>query len=63
VNDPLQCTWDDAARNHLRDGIELSTAAKIDFFESMVSFALKFGARDRLEPEDVPRGTPPATHA
>lgn len=46
--DPLQCTYDDARRNNLREGIKLSTAAKIAFFEEMVSFAFKFGARDRL---------------
>jgi hypothetical protein len=26
MSDPLQCTYTDAARNHLRDGIRLSTA-------------------------------------
>lgn len=44
----LQCTFDDARRNHLRDGIALSTAAKVAFFEEMVSLAIHFGARDRL---------------
>lgn len=46
--DPLQCTYEDARRNHLRDGIALSTSAKVDFFEEMVSLAVRFGARDRL---------------
>lgn len=46
--DPLQCTFDDARRTHLRQGIALSTRAKVDFFEEMVSFAARFGARDRL---------------
>lgn len=46
--DPLQCTYADARRVHLRQGIALSTRAKVDFFEEMVSFVLKFGARDRL---------------
>lgn len=47
--DPLQCTFDDARRVHLRQGITLSTRAKVDFFEEMVAFAVRFGARDRLE--------------
>lgn len=46
--DPLQCTYDDARRVHLRQGIALSTRAKVDFFEEMVSFAARFGAKDRL---------------
>lgn len=46
--DPLQCTFEDARRNHLRDGIALSTAAKVAFFEEMVALAVRFGARDRL---------------
>lgn len=46
--DPLQCTFEDARRNHLRQGIALSTRAKIDFFEEMVALAAHFGARDRL---------------
>src|SRR3546814_2295903 len=47
-SDPLQCTFEDARRNHLRQGIALSTRAKIDFFEEMVALAAHFGARDRL---------------
>ena len=46
--EPLQCTFEDARRNHLRDGIALSTAAKVAFFEEMVVLATRFGARDRL---------------
>ena len=46
--DPLQCTFEDARRVHLRQGIALSTRAKVDFFEEMVAFAVRFGARDRL---------------
>ncbi len=46
--DPLQCTFEDARRNILRDGIALSTAAKVAFFEEMVTLAVRFGARDRL---------------
>jgi len=48
MTDPLQCTFDDARRNHLLDGIALSTRAKVEYFEEMVEFALYFGARDRL---------------
>jgi len=46
--DPLQCTFEDARRNHLRQGIALSTDDKVAFFEEMVAFAASFGARDRL---------------
>lgn len=46
--DPLQCTFKDARRVHLHQGIALSTRAKVDFFEEMVAIAAKFGARDRL---------------
>lgn len=46
--DPLQCTFDDARRTHLRTGIALSTGAKVAFFEEMVTFAVRFGAYDRL---------------
>ena len=46
--DPLQCTFDDARRTTLIQGIALDTRAKIAFFEEMVSLAHKFGARDRL---------------
>ncbi len=48
MSDPLQCTYEDARRNQLRDGIALSTEAKIAFFEEMVAFAVRFGAHDRL---------------
>jgi hypothetical protein len=48
MSDPLQCTFDDARRNHLRDGMALSTASKVEFFEEMVELAVRFGARDRL---------------
>jgi len=46
--DPLQCTFEDARRTHLRTGIALRTRAKVAFFEEMVTFAVSFGARDRL---------------
>ncbi len=47
-SDSLRCTYDDARRNTLLQGIALDTRAKVAFFEEMVSFALKFGAIDRL---------------
>jgi len=50
TTDPLQCTFEDARRINLQQGIALSTSAKIAFFEEKVSFALKFGATDRLAP-------------
>lgn len=46
--DPLQCTFDDARRTTLIQGIALDTRAKIAYFEEMVSMAVKFGARERL---------------
>ena len=54
MTDPLQCTFADAARNHLRDGIRLSTAAKVDFFEEMVTLAVHFGARNRTIEREMP---------
>lgn len=48
TTDPLQCTFEDARRTHLRQGIALSTNDKVAFFEEMVTFAASFGARDRL---------------
>jgi hypothetical protein len=53
MSDPLQCTYADAARNHLRDGIRMSTAAKVDFFEEMVALAVHFGARNRTKDRGV----------
>ena len=46
--DPLQCSFDDARRNHLLDGIALSARAKVEYSEEMVSLIVHFGARDRL---------------
>ncbi len=46
--DPLSCRHEDARRNHLRDGMALSTAARIAFFEQMVERAVRFDARHRL---------------
>ena len=48
TTDPLQCSFDDARHNLLREGIALSTRAKVEYFEEMAEFALHFGARDRL---------------
>lgn len=60
MTDPLQCSYDDARRNHLRDGIALSTRAKVDYFEEMVALIAHFGAHDRLavhEPLSPPAQT------
>jgi hypothetical protein len=48
MTDPLQCTFEDARQQHLRDGIAMSTAAKVAWFEEMVALAVRFGAVDRL---------------
>lgn len=55
MSDPLQCSYEDAKRTNLLNGIALSTAAKVAYFEEMVSFALHFGARDRFADEDLPK--------
>ena len=47
MNDPLRYTFDDARRQQLRDGIALSTSAKVAWFEEMVALAVHFGAWDR----------------
>lgn len=52
TRDPLQCTYADARRTTLLQGIALDTQAKIAFFEEIVSLAFKFGARDRLADRD-----------
>ncbi len=54
-SDSLRCTYEDARRNTLLQGIALDTRAKVAFFEEMVSFAFKFGAVDRLR-EDRTHG-------
>lgn len=41
-------THDEVRRQQLRDGIKLSTQAKVGFFEEMVALAVRFGAYDRL---------------
>ncbi len=38
ATDPLRCTFEDARRTHLRQGIALSTTDKVAFFEEMVAF-------------------------
>lgn len=48
MTDPLQCTFDDARHQQLRDGIAMNTAAKVDWFEEMVALVVKFEVRDRL---------------
>ena len=48
ARDDLRCTFDDASRNHLRDGIRMSTHDKIAFFEEMLLLASRSGA---LAPE------------
>lgn len=49
MNDPPRYTFEDARRQQLRDGIALSTSAKVAWFEEMVALAVRFGARDRLK--------------
>lgn len=44
----LQCTFEDARQQHLRNGIAMGTAAKVAWFEEMVALAVRFGAVDRL---------------
>ncbi len=45
--DALQCTFEDAERNHLLDGIAMSTEAKVAFFEEMLVIAQASGALQR----------------
>lgn len=58
MTDALQCTFEDAKRNLLRDGIALSTQAKVDYFEEMVALIVRFGARDRLAEDRVEYSMP-----
>jgi hypothetical protein len=55
MNDPLQYTFDDARRQQLRDGMAMSTAAKVAWFEEMVTLAVRFGAVDRLRERPMER--------
>jgi hypothetical protein len=59
MRDPLSCSFSDAERNHLLDGIRMSTRAKIAFFEEMVSLAVAVGARDRLAEHSANPVMPP----
>lgn len=47
ARDDLQCRFDDARRQHLRDGIRMSTEDKIAFFEGMLKLAAASGALAR----------------
>lgn len=49
----LKCTFEDAERNHLLDGIRMTTEDKIHMFESMLDFAWRAGAIKQLR-ESVP---------
>lgn len=53
--DILACSFTDAARNHLLDGIRMSTRAKMEFFEEMLDFAWQVGA---IKPVEVRNGHP-----
>lgn len=44
----LKCTFEDAERNHLLDGIRMATDDKIHMFESMLDFAWRSGAIKQL---------------
>lgn len=48
MRDPLTYTFEDARRQHLLDGIAMSTADKVAWFEEMVELVVKVGAVDRL---------------
>lgn len=48
INPDLRCSFQDAERNHLREGIAMSTRDKIAFFEEMLVLASRSGA---LAPE------------
>lgn len=43
-----KCTFEDAERNHLGDGIRMSTRDKIQSFEDMLDFAWHTGAIKQL---------------
>ncbi len=45
---PPTFTFEDAERAQLLDGLRLSTAARVDFFEEMIELAYRSGA---LTPE------------
>lgn len=56
---PLQCTCDDVRRWHLRDGMVMSTADKIVWFEEVVALMVRFGVRDRLRDLSMERNDGP----
>lgn len=60
MSDPLRYTFEEARRQQLRDGIALSTAAKVAWFEEMVALAVGFGAWDRLRDRTMERNNDPA---
>ena len=55
MTDALQCTFEDARRNLLRDGIALSTQAKVDYFEEMVAIKGEDHLREFLKSSNVDR--------
>ena len=48
MRDPLRYTFDDARRQLLLDGIAMSTAEKVVWFEEMVELMVTVGAINRL---------------
>ncbi|MGH8370014.1 MAG: hypothetical protein ACRESC_03440 [Gammaproteobacteria bacterium] len=49
----LKCTFEDAERNHLLDGMRMNTHDKIQSFEDMLDFAWQSGVIKQLR-ESVP---------
>jgi len=43
----LECTYEDAERNHLRDGLRMSADERFAFFEEMLAIAEASGALKR----------------
>ena len=46
-NVSLECTHEDAERNHLRDGLRMSADQRFAFFEDMLAIAAASGALER----------------
>lgn len=46
-NVSLECTHEDAERNHLRDGLRMSADERFAFFEDMLAIAAASGALER----------------
>lgn len=59
--DVLRCTFEDAERNHLLDGIRMSTRSKIELFEEMLDFAWKTGAIRKPEEAAASQSKPPTS--